>query len=196
MPKTPSAAHRSSARTPCRPPRGRAAGSQRGVTLTESTVVLGIVAILLGATVPGFGELRLRRQMEGVAAQLETDIQLARSEAVSRHETVRIDFASDDTGSCYVLHDGGAGDCRCDGSGTAACGAGVEPLRIVPLAAGSPVQLRSNSASILFDADKGTVTPTASMRVQSRLGEIRQVVNIMGRVRSCSPDGLPGYKRC
>lgn len=173
-----------------------AARRQAGVTLTESAVVLGIAAILLGAAVPGLGELRLRRQLEGVAAQLETDIQLARSEAVARNQSVRIGFAADETGSCYLLHTGAAGDCRCDGQGATACRAGAEALRSVPLVAGAPVQLSANSASILFDADKGTVTPTASLRVRSRIGEIRQIVNVMGRVRSCSPDGLPGYRRC
>ncbi|MBI3153973.1 MAG: GspH/FimT family pseudopilin [Burkholderiales bacterium] len=183
---------------PRRPRRALRSASRRaaGVTLTESAVVLGIVAILLGAAVPGLGELRLRRQMEGIAAQLETDIQLARSEAVARNQSVHIGFAADETGSCYLLHTGASGDCRCDGHGATVCHVGAEMLRSVPLGAAAPVQLSSNSASILFDAEKGTVTPTASMRVHARIGEIRQIVNVMGRVRSCSPDGMPGYRPC
>jgi type IV fimbrial biogenesis protein FimT len=67
----------------------------------------------------------------------------------------------------------------------------------VSYALSAGVQLRSNSGSILFDAVKGTVTPTATLRVTSSVGALHQVVNLMGRVRTCSPDGaLAGYARC
>ena len=168
-----------------------------GVTLIEAATVTAIVAVLIGIAVPSFQDARARRQLEGVAAQLETDLQLARSEAVARNESVRVGFTRDAGGSCYVLHTGPAGGCRCDGAGTTSCGAGAEPLRAVPLGAGYPVQLQSNGASILFDAIKGTVTPTATLRVLSPVGELRQVVNVMGRIRTCSPEGaVAGYRRC
>jgi type IV fimbrial biogenesis protein FimT len=172
--------------------------AQAGATLTESLVVVAIAAVLLGTAAPGFQDLRQRRQLEGVAMQLETDLQLARAEAVARNESVRVAFAAETAGgSCYVLHTGPAGACRCDGAGATTCAPGAKALRAVPLAPGYPVQLTSNSASILFDAVKGTVTPTATMRVTAEVGEIRQIVNIMGRVRSCSPaPALPGYRRC
>lgn len=177
--------------------RGTRAG-QAGVTLTESLVTLAITAILLGSAAPGFQELRLRRHLEGVAAQLETDLQLARAEAVARREGVRVGFTTGaDGGSCYVLHTGAAGACTCDGSGAVTCEPGAEALRRVPLAAGHPVRLQSNSGSILFDHVKGTVTPTATIRLDSAAGQVRQIVNVMGRVRSCTPDGaLPGIRPC
>lgn len=176
--------------------RGRA--GQAGVTLTESLVTLAITAILLGTAAPGFQELRLRRHLEGVAAQLETDLQLARAVAVARHEGVRVGFVTGaDGGSCYVLYTGAAGACTCDGGGAVTCEPGAEALRRVPLAAGHPVQLQSNSGSILFDHVKGTVTPTATIRLTAAVGQIRQIVNVMGRVRSCTPDGaLPGIRPC
>jgi type IV fimbrial biogenesis protein FimT len=43
---------------------------------------------------------------------------------------------------------------------------------------------------------KGTVTPTASIQLRSAAGQLRQVVNVMGRVRTCTPDGVPGYRAC
>jgi type IV fimbrial biogenesis protein FimT len=60
------------------------------------------------------------------------------------------------------------------------------------------VSLRSNSRSVLFDPTKGTSSPTATVQLQARNGSaIHQVMNIMGRVRSCSPaPELSGYRRC
>jgi type IV fimbrial biogenesis protein FimT len=64
------------------------------------------------------------------------------------------------------------------------------------------VTLRANVRSILFDGAKGTTTPTGTLRLIGRDGAaIHQIVNIMGRVRSCSPPQpsgarLPGYPPC
>ncbi|MEP7280561.1 MAG: GspH/FimT family pseudopilin [Rubrivivax sp.] len=169
----------------------------RGVSLIETAVVLAIVAVLVGAAAPGFQELRQRRQLDGVAALLETDLQLARTEAVARNESVRVGFVPDPGGgSCYVLHTGPVGGCVCDAQGVSTCGAGAIALRSVPLAAGFPVRLESNSASIVFDAAKGTVTPTASIQLHSPVGQLRQIVNVMGRVRTCTPDGVSGHRAC
>jgi type IV fimbrial biogenesis protein FimT len=51
-----------------------------------------------------------------------------------------------------------------------------------------PVAIMSNSDSVAFSAEFGTATPTATVRVLNTAGEeIQVVVNLMGRVRSCSP---------
>jgi type IV fimbrial biogenesis protein FimT len=49
-----------------------------------------------------------------------------------------------------------------------------------------------------FDPLHGTATPTATWRVIARDGRaIHHVVNVMGRVRSCSPDAaVPGHRAC
>jgi type IV fimbrial biogenesis protein FimT len=98
--------------------------------------------------------------------------------------------------SCYVVHTGAAGDCDCSAAGAPVCAPAVEVLRVVRYDSETPLRMQSNSASIAFDPLQGTVTPTATVRVTARNGEaIHQIVNIMGRVRSCSPT-LPGYKPC
>jgi len=50
----------------------------------------------------------------------------------------------------------------------------------------------------LFDPVRGTSTPTATVQLSARNGTaIHQVMNIMGRVRSCSPAAaVSGYRRC
>jgi type IV fimbrial biogenesis protein FimT len=44
----------------------------------------------------------------------------------------------------------------------------------------------------------GTVTPTATFKLESTEGvAVHQVVNVMGRTRSCVASGaLPGFKTC
>jgi type IV fimbrial biogenesis protein FimT len=78
------------------------------------------------------------------------------------------------------------------------CSGGAEPLRLVRVGGELGISLQFNSRSMLFDPVKGTTTPTATFKVTGRSGSaIHQVVNIMGRVRSCSPTpALSGYKAC
>jgi type IV fimbrial biogenesis protein FimT len=172
--------------------------SQAGLTLIELAITMSILVTVVGIAIPSFGQVREVRHMEGAAAQLETDIQQTRSLAVARNAPVRISFEAGAGASCYVVHTGAANGCSCIAEGNAVCSAGAEALRTVRFGAGVPLSVLSNSRSITFDPVKGTVTPTATMRVLGRSGAaIHQVVNVMGRVRSCTPaPGLPGYKRC
>lgn len=168
-----------------------------GLTLIECATAVAVVAIALGAALPSFLQMRARQHLDGLGTQLETDLILARAEAVARNEPVRVAFARDARGSCYVLHSGAAGGCVCDGTGATVCAPGAEALRQVHLDARHPVQLVSNSASLLFDAVKGTVTPTATIRLDASAGTVHAIVNIMGRVRHCTPTPtLSGYPLC
>jgi type IV fimbrial biogenesis protein FimT len=58
--------------------------------------------------------------------------------------------------------------------------------------------MQSNVASMALDGDKGTVSPTGTVKLLGAQGsEVRVIVNIMGRVRACTPTaGLRGYSKC
>jgi type IV fimbrial biogenesis protein FimT len=170
----------------------------RGITLVESAVATTVAAVIAGIAVPSFDQAIQRRHLEGAAAQIETDIHYARTLAVAANAPMRIGFATDAGGSCYVIHTGAANECTCTSTGAATCTGDARADRTVAFTAGGPVRVQSNSRSVLFDATRGTATPTATVQVTSRDGRtIRQVVNIMGRVRSCSPaPGLSGYPAC
>ncbi len=174
-----------------------ATAHQRGLTLIECLVVLAIVAVLLGSALPGFAKLTERRHLEGTVAQLATDIQHTRSLAVASDGGRRMSFRSGDAGSCYVVHDGPAQACRCEPGGSVQCLNGATALRSVFFPADGPVQLRTNVGSILFHPVHGTSTPTGTLRVLARSGAaVHQVVNLMGRTRACSPNGVAGYAAC
>jgi len=172
--------------------------AQAGITLVETTVVTSVLAILTGLAAPSFDGAIQRRHLEGAAAQLETDIHYTRMLAVARNAPLRISFESTAGGSCYVIHTGAANQCGCAADGSAVCQGDAQAERSVRFEAGGAVSLRSNARSVLLDPVKGTSTPTATMQLTARNGvAIHQVMNIMGRVRSCSPaPALSGYRRC
>lgn len=169
----------------------------RGLTLLETLVALAVILVVLGSALPHFGKAAERRHLEGTAAQLATDIQQARSLAVARASGQRISFRTLPTGSCYVLHDGAASACQCTPAGQAQCTASTQVHKTVFLPAGGAVQLHANVNSIQFHPSLGTTTPTGTLRVVGRDGQaVHQIVNIMGRTRACSPNGVPGYPPC
>ena len=164
--------------------------SQRGATLVDASVVLAIVSVLAGTALPELDTARQRRHLEGTAAQLETDLHLARSAAVAQNRTVRVSFGGAANHACYAIHTGGEGDCDCAVGTAGQCRGGAQLLALRRIDGKLPVAIASNADSLAFSAHFGTVTPTATMQVSNSAGEeIRVVVNVMGRVRSCSTTG-------
>ncbi|MDO9316465.1 MAG: GspH/FimT family pseudopilin [Burkholderiaceae bacterium] len=175
---------------------------QPGFTLVEAAVTLAILAALACGAAPSFHGMIERQRLAGLASQLATDVQFVRSESVLRNEALRLSFYSAVWGTCYVVHSGVRNQCSCTtASIEATCVADAAQIKtvIVPASAGASVQ--ANVSSILFDPLHGTSTPTGTLRVVSpAVGSIHHVVNVLGRVRTCSPDGpvpaLPGYRVC
>jgi type IV fimbrial biogenesis protein FimT len=171
---------------------------QRGFTMLETSIVLATVGVLAGAALPSLQGLLQDRRVNGAAAQLAADLHLIRTEAVMRNETVRMSFYTSLETNCYVIHTGAAAQCACDMSGPAVCSGGADQIKTVRLDASQGPRVQSNVGSIAFNPMHGTSTPTATVRIVGALGrEVRHVVNILGRVRSCAPEGaVTGYKPC
>ncbi len=172
--------------------------AQRGVTLIEAGIVLAVIAIAAGAAAPGMRDLIDARRLDGAATQLATDIQFIRTEAVARNEALRLSFHATSAGSCYVVHTGNADQCSCVAAGPAQCSGAAREVKTVTIAAAERVTLQANAASVLFDPLHGTSTPTGTLRLTGAGGRaIHHVINVMGRVRSCSPQAaVPGYRAC
>ncbi|MFO1220487.1 MAG: GspH/FimT family pseudopilin [Burkholderiaceae bacterium] len=162
---------------------------QRGVSAVEAMIAVAIIGILAGATMPDLEPLRERAELLGLAAQIETDVNLARSEAVARNRTVRLTVRESAGATCYLLHEGAAPGCSCADVAAGHCAApGL--IRAVGLPADGRVQVRANAGMLTFDPLKGTVTPTATLRAEGRSGAaLHQVVSLLGRVRTCAPGG-------
>lgn len=169
---------------------------QRGLTLIEVAVVVAIVATAATAAAPGLGRLIDHHRLEAGASQLAADLQLARNESIARNRVVRVSWQA--AANCYVVHTGAADQCTCAADGSGRCSAGATLLRSAGWAAADRFAVQSNSPSIAFDPQHGTATPSATWRVVASDGRaIHHIVNVMGRVRSCSPlASVPGYRAC
>jgi type IV fimbrial biogenesis protein FimT len=176
----------------------RGARRQRGITLVEACVVIVMTAILATAAAPSLGDFIASRRLQGAAASLAADVQFIRSEAVARNRALRLSFHTGAASSCWVIHTGTATQCSCGASGPAVCTGGAAEIKTVVLPAGEHISLQPNVSSIAFDPLHGTSTPTGTLRLLDARGRaIHHIVNVMGRVRSCTPDGaIPGYPAC
>ena len=171
---------------------------QHGLTLLEVTIVVAITAIVVAAAAPSLGALIEARRLESAATRLAADIQLARSEAIARNRPLRLSLFSGTGATCWIIHSGVAADCRCSAATGAVCGGGARAIKAEALASSDRVSVAGNVASIVFDPLHGTSTPSGTLRlVGARGSAVHHIVNVVGRVRSCSPDGtVPGYSRC
>ncbi len=57
----------------------------RGLTMVEMMVVVAIAAVILTLTAPSMRDFLARQRVAAINAELVTDLQLARSEAIARN---------------------------------------------------------------------------------------------------------------
>jgi prepilin-type N-terminal cleavage/methylation domain-containing protein len=160
----------------------------RGFTLPEALIVMLLLALLLAFALPA-GQRWLERQRLWHAAEtVLADLYLARSEAMHGSRNVLLRLLTTPDGSCYVVYSGPVNSCQCALVGPSICQNGSQALKTAqwPRQTGRPL-LTSNVASMLFSSRLGTVALAATFRVTTEgIGEVRHVVGITGRIRSCA----------
>jgi type IV fimbrial biogenesis protein FimT len=177
-------------------PMKRAAASRdRGFTMVEMMVALLIAGVILTLVIPSFSSFLNKRKVDGAMAELSTDLQFARTEAVSRNTPVRITFGS----NCYVVHlSSAAATCASPGSGS---------IKTVQLATGNVVTMAAaNSLTFIeYRAQLGNATwngsnaTTATVNVVDSADAVPLRLNVIsvGRGQVCSPGGKNrGYVAC
>lgn len=161
-----------------------------GFTLVEVLVSVAVSGVLAAAALPSLGEQVERQRMRGIGESLRSDLQVARTQALSQHRSVRITFSQTAAGSCYVVYQGPANACTCDAEGATQCKPGATALSVQGVPSRLGVQLSANVGTMVFDGRSGTVTPTGTLTLQTRQGlSMKHVVAVTGRVRSCGDVG-------
>lgn len=174
-------------------------GRQDGCTLIESLCGLVIMLVLLSGAWPMLKDLVARQALLAQAAELETDLVLARTQSQVQKDSLRFAVHQPASGgSCYIIYSGPSGACQCEGNGRSSCDAGAQVLRLAEPSRRTGITLAALARPLTFDAMMGTVTPTATLRLTDRDGRsVHQVINLTGRVRTCTPDQpWGGMRRC
>ena len=177
---------------------------QAGFTLVELMIVVALVAILLSLAAPSFRETIARNRLEGVATELSTDFQYARSEAVARNAQVGLFVGS----NCYTVF--AVGTTAATGCATLGTGATViKSVTSATIPSSVSLAFASNAATpqahIQFDPVRGMAADSTGtnwegqVTVSTSVGnwQLRTAVTNAGRVKTCSPSGtFKGYAAC
>lgn len=178
----------------------------RGITLVEMMIVIAVAGVLLALAGPSFYELIRVQRLRGVAEQLTTDLQFARTEAATRNEMARFRYQTDSTRSCYVIFTSpdNARRCTCLGSGPPCTDSLTREIKTVIVASSTGVKLVPPSGQAFGFAfspvNGGIVTvptdsdsqPMPQYRLFAELDANRRLmaeVNQAGRVMRCQPTG-------
>ncbi len=168
----------------------------RGVTLVEMMVVLALAAIVVALAAPSIRELLAMQRLQSIHAGLVTDLQFARSEAVSRRRSLIFEVSGDAANSCYIVYADafGGGNCDCKRDPGSACTGGFQEIRSVRFPRASHVSLAASSSQsnvAIFERDTGYSSPgDLRIDVTSNVrGALRVTINATGRISSCTPDG-------
>jgi type IV fimbrial biogenesis protein FimT len=172
-----------------------------GFTLIELMITLVIVVIILLLAVPSFRDTIARNRVEGQAGELNTDLQYARTEAVTRNAAVGVFIGT----NCYTVYTVGS----TDASACATLGTGATSLKSVTLDAGNSLSLtfasNNSQAFLQFEPVRGMATNatgtdfSGNVTVATSVGgwQLRADVTQFGRVKLCSPSGtFSGYPSC
>lgn len=171
-----------------------------GLTFPETMVALAILSVFASLAAPAFTDLLLNQRLVGAAAEYHAHIQWARSHAVEAGRPVTLKVSSGlPTGSCYVIFFGSdSSKCSC-GNTPAPCLIETDLLSSVTFSRDSGISVSSTSASgaVSYNSLRGTATPTITVVFSASNGNtIRQVTNLMGRTRTCSPTRAGGNPSC
>ena len=172
------------------------AARQRGLTLVETMVTLGISAVLISVAVPSLVSFIARKRVANVANELASDLRYLRSISLQRGLPTQIEFNANAAISCYVIATdaflGGGQPCNC--TLPTPCGDGpAAPVvaRLMSLQQSDGVTVSSMPVKTVFGSN-GLPAAGATMQatVQSSAGGTARVfTNAVGRPFVCSVAG-------
>jgi type IV fimbrial biogenesis protein FimT len=143
---------------------------RRGFTLIELMVVIAVTAILLTLAAPSMYDFIVTQRLKAIHAQINTDLQWARSEALARGVPVHVTFSQANGDSCYLIYTGPAKACTCPITQTCKALPGVNELRSVQVPDGGKVLIEATANNeeypLNFDSVTGLEIKPVSMKTQ------------------------------
>ena len=176
-----------------------------GFTLVELLVVVAVAVVLLTIAAPSMRELIARQRLKSVNAELVTDLQYARTLAISRNQSISVKFQDGATMSCYVVYVASLiGSCDCTHTPGSVCSNGSEEVRTTQVPRSTDVQIVTVPAGqppVAFSSDGMRNVATDYVLMTSRIsggaGKMQVTINATGRPTVCSPDqSVPGVPAC
>jgi type IV fimbrial biogenesis protein FimT len=189
------------------------ASQSRGFTLIELLITIAVLTILIVLATPSFFDAIDRRRVVDATEAIGKQVQQARMTAIETSRPITMVF---DTGDpwCFGLTDAANCDCNTGGSceipfgveTVVDVGTGVTTLSPTDYAevAGQAVQfpgieLIDAPATLRFEPGRGLRNLPATVEsivvTSARGSQARVMINIIGRVSTCSDD-IAGMKPC
>lgn len=163
----------------------------RGLTLIELVIVMGIVAVLAAVGMPSYNDLAARQRLANASSQVANELQQARYDAVQRNRTVYVGFRGGSQWCYAVSYEPG-----CDCADTRTGEAPTCALRRGDGQAFAGVGL-PDTRELAFDPRLGGAGApvAATLTLGERSAEVQ--LGASGRARACGRGtDLPGLPRC
>jgi type IV fimbrial biogenesis protein FimT len=164
-----------------------------GFTLIEMMVTVSVATILTVVAVPNMQSMMLRRQLEGAAGEIYSNLLLMRSQAIEKNRTVYVNFSGSGTTWTYGLDDvascspATANDCQINQGTRVYSGSTWRNVTLSHPFAGN---------TLTFESRRGLPSASGTIRLTSTAGEIQVSVSPIGYVSVCSAQRLGGYSAC
>lgn len=194
-----------------------------GFTIVEFMIMVALVAVVASLAGPSMYGMVLSQRLKGINANLVTDLQYARSEAVSRGKNVWVQFkqVAGSGMTCYTIYTdqnlslAGKDKCDCRNDFATRCLASATELKTVQIPDSLSVRLKIDTTieplSFAFDSVTGSIyvpptdvalPPLTAYVIDTLIDAgrtLRTRVSLAGRPAVCLPAGAVvsgGYPAC